>query len=240
MTAAADVFRWLLGGVCGQIATHSFAVHGEALPLCARCSGTYTGAMVGLLVWRLGRSSRSAAFPPTRVIALLAAFIGVWALDGFNSFLSLIPDAPHLYTPSNSLRLVTGMLNGLALATLAHPLFNLVAWHEPVRRPATEGFRSLLLPLAILTVLAGATYLDLAAAHYGLLIVATAGLLSTLSLVNAAGVVVLLRREHQADRWPDLALPLLVGFLCTLTEISALALLMGWIRSVALRSGILT
>jgi hypothetical protein len=131
------------------------------------------------------------------------------------------------------------MLNGLSIATLVHPLFNLVAWHESVRRPATQGFRSLLLPLGILTFLAGATYLGLAAAHYGLFIVATAGLLSTLTLVNAAGVLVLLRREKQADGWRDLVLPLLVGFLCTLTEISALALLMGWIRSVDLRSGIL-
>jgi uncharacterized membrane protein len=236
--SAADVFRWLLGGVCGQIAAHSFVVHGEALPLCARCSGTYAGAMVGLLVWRLGRRSRSAAFPPTRVIVLLAAFIGTWALDGFNSFLSLIPEAPYLYAPSNTLRLVTGMLNGLAIATLVHPLFNLVAWHESVRLPTTEGFRSLAIPLAILTVLAGAAHLDMARVHYGLLIVAIAGLLSTLTLVNAAGAVVLLRREKQAESWPDLVLPLLVGFLCTLAEIAALALMMGWIRSAHLRTSI--
>jgi uncharacterized membrane protein len=239
VTTAADVFRWLLGGVCGQIEAHSFVAHGEALPLCARCSGTYVGAMVGLLVWRLGRRSRSGAFPPTSVIALLAAFIGAWALDGFNSFLSLIPEAPYLYAPSNTLRMVTGMLNGLAIATVVHPLFNLVAWNEPIRLPATEGLRSLVFPLAILTALAGAALLDLAGVHYGLLIVAIAGLLTTLTLVNAAGVVVLLRREKQAERWPDLVLPLLVGFLCTLTEISALALLMGWIRSGGLRANIL-
>ena len=239
MTGAADVLRWLLGGVCGQIAAHSFVVRGEALPLCARCSGTYAGAMVGLLILRLGRRSRSAVFPPTRVIALLAAFIGVWVLDGFNSFLSLIPEAPYLYAPSNTLRLVTGMLNGLAIATLVHPLFNLVAWHESFHLPTTEGFRSLVLPLAILTVITGAAHLDLAGAHYGLLFVATAGLLSTLTLVNAAGVVVLLRREKQAESWPDLVLPLLVGLLGTLTEISTLALLMGWIRSAHLGTGIL-
>ena len=74
--------------------------------------------------------------------------------------------------------------------------------------------------------------------HYGLLIVATAGLLSTLTLVNAAGAVVLLRREKQAESWPDLVMPLRLGFLCTLAEIAALALMMGWIRSAHLRTGV--
>ena len=225
------LLRWFLSGVCHQIAAHSFVAHGEALPLCARCLGTYLGALIGLLTWRLGRRSKATALPPMRVVVVLAAFMASWALDGFNSFLTLIPGAPYLYTPHNMLRLVTGMLNGLALATLIHPLFNFVAWREPDPRPATPSLRSLVAPLAVVALITVIAYAETSAALQSLALFGVAGLLITMTLVNTTGVLVLLRREEQADTWNDLWLPLILGFTFTLTEISALALFRAWIAS---------
>ena len=235
----AIALRWFLSGVCHQMAAHSFAVHGEALPLCARCLGTYVGALVGLLAWRLCGRSKGMALPPVRVIVVLAAFIGFWALDGFNSFLTLIPDAPVLYAPQNTLRLATGMLNGLALATLVHPLFNFVAWCQPDLRPATPALRSLAVPLGVLAFLVALAQGDIPAALYGLVVLAVAGLLATLTLVNTTGLLVLLRREGQTETWRDLRFPLALGFLASVGEICALALLHGWITSFGLGVGVL-
>ena len=225
------VLRWFLSGVCHQIAAHSFVACGEALPLCARCLGTYLGALIGLLTWRLGRRSKSATLPPVSVIVVLALFIVSWALDGFNSFLTLIPGAPYLYTPHNTLRLVTGMLNGLALATLVHPLFNFVAWREPDPRSATPTLRSLVVPLAVVTLLTAVAHAEIHSVLHALALFGVAGLLTTLTLVNTTLVLVLLRREEQADTWSDLWLPLALGLLFTLTEISALALFRAWIAT---------
>ena len=225
------VLRWFLSGVCHQIAAHSFVVHREALPLCARCLGTYLGALIGLLTWRLGRRSKATALPPVRVIVMLATFTALWALDGFNSFLTLLPGAPYLYAPHNTLRLVTGMLNGLALATLIHPLFNLVAWREPDPRPATPELRSLAAPLTVVVLIAVVAHAEISAALHALALLGVVGLLLTLTFVNTTGVLVLLRREEQADTWSDLWLPSILGFLFTLTEISSLALCRAWIAT---------
>jgi len=219
------VLRWFLSGVC------PFVVHGEALPLCARCLGTYLGASIGLLTWRLGRRSKATALPPVRIIVVLAVFIALWALDGFNSFLTLIPGAPYLYAPHNMFRLVTGMLNGLALATLIHPLFNFVAWREPDPRPATPELRSLAVPLTVVALITALAHAEIPAALHTLALLGVVGLLTTLTLVNTTGVLVLLRREEQADTWSDLWLPLVLGFLFTLTEISSLALFRAWIAA---------
>jgi len=231
------VLRWLLSGVCHQITAHSFVAHGETLPLCARCLGTYLGALIGLLTWRLGRRSRATALPPVSIIVVLAMFIASWALDGFNSFLTLIPGAPYLYTPHNMLRLVTGMLNGLALATLMHPLFNFVAWREPDPRPATPELRSLAVPLAVVALITAVAHAEISSALQALALFSVAGLLMALTLVNTTGVLVLLRREEQADRWSDLWLPLVLGLIFTLTEISALALFRAWIATRGLGVG---
>lgn len=233
------VLRWFLSGVCHQIAAHSFVVHEEALPLCARCFGTYLGALIGLLTWRLGRRSKATALPPVSVIVVLAVFIALWALDGFNSFLTLIPGAPYLYAPHNTLRLVTGMLNGLALATLIHPLFNFVTWREPDPHPATPELRSLAAPLAIVAFLAVVAHSEMSATLQALALLGVAGLLMTLTLVNTTGVLVLLRREEQADTWSDLWLPLVLGLLFTLMEISSLALFRAWIATRGLGVGVL-
>ena len=239
MNTIAIALRWFLSGVCHQMAAHSFVVHGEALPLCARCLGTYVGALVGLLAWRLSGRSKGTALPPARVIVALAAFIGFWALDGFNSFLTLVPGAPVLYAPQSTLRLATGMLNGLALATLVHPLFNFVAWRQSDSRPATPALRSLAVPLGVLAILAAGAQGGVPFALYGLVVLAVAGLLATLTLVNTTGVLVLLRREEQAERWHDLRFPLVLGFLSGIGELCVLALLHGWITSIGLGAGVL-
>ena len=36
--------------VCHQIDSHSYTVGGKVLPLCARCTGTFLGLLVSLLV----------------------------------------------------------------------------------------------------------------------------------------------------------------------------------------------
>jgi len=232
-----NVLRWFLGGVCHQMAAHSFKVHGQVLPLCARCSGTYVGALAGLLTWRLRRDSRGTALPPLRVLVVLAGFVGLWGLDGFNSFLTLVPGTPHLYVPHNSLRLVTGMLYGLALATLVYPLFNYVAWAEPDHGRVTPGLRALVAPLGALALIAGMVHTGSPVVLYGLLAADLLGLLGTLTLVNGAGVLVVLRREGQAEGWGDLWLPLGLGLLLTVAEISGLAVLRGLLASRGLMLG---
>lgn len=125
---------WLDAGVCSQMPAHSFVVQGQRLPLCARNLGLFTGFLfaaclvsVGLPRWSRGTTGtrfqvpvRKARTEPleSRWFSLLALL--PFAIDGANSVVVSFAGV-GLYAPSNSLRLATGLLAGLALGALAGP-----------------------------------------------------------------------------------------------------------------------
>ncbi len=220
-----DILTLLGAGVCGQIPSHSFIINGRLLPLCARCSGTYLGALLGLLGLTVMRRCRSKRLPPSQVLAYLAGFIVLWAIDGLNSFLALFPNAPHLYQPHNLLRLTTGVLQGLALSIIVYPLFSFLLWMEANTERAVRNFRELgylLIPAALLVwiVQTQASFLLYPVAALSIL-----GVLAMLTLVNTMIVLIVTRREGKAESWRDALAPLSLGLLATFLELSALVLL---------------
>lgn len=212
--------------VCGRIPDHSFHLAGRQLPLCARCTGTFTGALlgfVGLLALGKGKAAR---MPPARVLVLLVGFIFVMAIDGLNSYISLMLGRPLLYQPHNLLRLITGTLHGLALSIIVFPIFNFTLWKEPDERPALAGFRDLglvLLLLALPMVLIVQAEIDLLL--YPVAIISALGVLTMLTVVNSLIIIIAMRREAQAVAWWDAALPIALGFGATLMEIAVIVVL---------------
>jgi len=220
-----DILSLFGAGVCGQIPSHSFIIGGRLLPLCARCTGTYLGALLGFLGLAALRRWRASGLPPGGVLASLASFIILWGVDGLNSFLTLLPHAPHLYQPHNLWRLITGTLNGLALSIIVYPVFNFVLWKEADTERVIRNWRELgylLIPAALLVwiVQTQAGFLLYPVATLSIL-----GVLAMLTLVNTMIVLIVTRREGQAASWRDAFPPLLLGLLATFFEISTLALL---------------
>ncbi len=86
---------------------------------------------------------KAARMPPARVLVLLVGFIFLMAIDGLNSYISLMLGRPLLYQPHNLLRLMTGTLHGLALSIIVFPIFNFTLWKEPNTKPALAGLRDL-------------------------------------------------------------------------------------------------
>ena len=221
-----DILSLFGGGVCGQIPSHSLIIGGRQLPLCARCTGTYLGALLGFLRLAALRRWRASGLPPTGVLTLLASFVVVWGIDGLNSVLSLLPNAPHLYEPHNLLRLITGTLNGLALSTIVFLIFNLVLWREADTEGVIRNGRELsylLIPAALLIwiVQTRADYL-----LYPIATLSILGVLAMLTLINTMIVLIATRRESRAESWRDAVSPLLLGLLATFLELSAL----GWLH----------
>jgi uncharacterized membrane protein len=220
-----DILTLLGAGVCGQIPGHSFIIGGRQLPLCARCTGTYLGALLGF--WGLAalRRWRASGLPPGEVLALLVSFIVLWGIDGLNSFLSLLPNAPYLYEPHNLWRLITGILQGLALSIVVYPLFNFLLWKEADTRRVIRNWRELgyLLTSAALVIWIVQTQASFLL--YPLATLSMLGVLAMLTLVNTMIVLIVTRRESKAESWRDALLPLLLGLLATFLELSALGLL---------------
>jgi uncharacterized membrane protein len=122
--------HWFGSAVCDQLVAHSYTFGGVVLPLCARCTGMYLGALVtlGFHAWR---HPRAVGLPRPWMLLALVLFFFAWAGDGVNSFLSVIPAAPHLYPPANILRLITGTLMGISVGSFTFVMFNTSVWSAP-------------------------------------------------------------------------------------------------------------
>jgi len=220
-----DILNLFGGGVCGQIPGHSFIIGGRQLPLCARCTGTYLGALLGFLGIAVLRRWRASGLPPSEVLASLVGFIVLWGIDGLNSFLAFFPNALHLYEPHNLLRFITGILNGLALSIIVYPVFSFLLWKEANTGRVIRNFRELgylLIPAALLIwiIQTQASFL-----LYPVAVLSILGVLAMLTLVNTMIVLIVTRRESKAQSWRDAPLPLSVGLLAAFLELGALGLL---------------
>lgn len=170
--------------VCHRIEARSFHLGERPLPLCARCTGMYLGAVAGVVtLMALGRGGR-AGLPRWPVLLALGGLIGVMGVDGVNSYLTFFPNAPTLYAPNNTLRLLTGTLAGVSLGALVWPAVNQVLWAAWDPRPALTGWREVgLLVAAALGVTLAVLTEDPA-------------VLYPLALVSAGGVWALLAALH--------------------------------------------
>jgi len=197
--------------ICHQIPERSFHIHGEQLPLCARCTGIYMGALAGFtLMWLMGRK-RAANLPPARITLVFVGFIVLLGIDGVNSYLTFFPGAPHLYEPQNWLRLTTGTLEGLALSAFVFPVLNYSLWRDAVKTPSVRNFKELALMVAVGGVLIVLIVLELPFLLYPLAILSTLGVLIMLGAINTMIVLALTRREGSALGWRQAALPVTIG-----------------------------
>jgi uncharacterized membrane protein len=217
--------------VCHQIPIRTPFFGGRPLPLCARCSGQFLGALAGLLLLiALGRG-KAAQLPPRPVIVVLLGFLAAWALDGFNSYLTLFPGAPHLYEPHNILRTTTGAMQGVALISLVLPFFNVTLWARPDPRPTIGSLREVLLLLGLVALIVAAVGSEWRPLLYPLALLSVAGTLMMLTMVTTMLATLALRRDGRATGWRD-ALPLLTaGLALALLIVLGINLLRAWLTT---------
>lgn len=214
--------------ICHQIPHRTIHIDGTPLPLCARCTGIYLGALMGLTGLTLAKRYRSTELPPTLILLTLVAFIAIMGFDGVNSYLAFFPQAPHLYEPQNWLRLTTGTLNGLSMSIIVFPVINASLWHPGLvkNRPVLRSFKELLPFLigaaAIILIVLWQQPLLL----YPLTILSTLGVMLMLGLVNTGLILIVVRREGYARRWGDVVVPLAMGLAVSFLMIGG----MDWIR----------
>lgn len=206
--------------VCHRIADRSFLIGEYQFSVCARCTGQYLGAVLGIVFLSILRPFRSGR-PPWIVIGILLVWAIAYAVDGFNSFLHLIPGTERfwLYDPSNTYRLLTGMGVGLGISVLLYPSFNQTVWIKYDHRPIIEGVRDfgllvLLAAMLCIMVLTGSPTI-----LYPLSIISAGGVLMLLTMVYSMVWVMLLRAEGQFENLKQLFFPLMAGFAVTLVQL---------------------
>jgi uncharacterized membrane protein len=237
LAAAIVLFGWLwntpeglLGkadaigyAVCHRIDVCSFHLGDRPISICARCTGMYLGVLLGLVFQGIA-GPRRGKYPPKRVFAILAGLFLVFGVDGLNSFAHLIPGAPGIYEPNNTLRILTGTGFGIVMAAAVYPVFNQTVWTRWDERPALPGIRRL---LVILLLGLGVDLLVISEnpiVLYPLALLSSAGVLVILSMIYAMLWLIVLKAENRYDHVWQLITPLVGGFAVGLLQIALLDL----------------
>lgn len=203
--------------ICHRIPERSFQIGDRQVPMCARCSGMYLGALLGLAYqWRLGRRGK---LPPVKILAVLVLFFLAFGFDGLNSYLHFFPGAPTLYTTTNFLRLLTGTGVGLTIALVFLPVFQQSVWAEYEDRAAISGWRDFAILLVLAAGLIAITYMENPILLYPLALLSAVGVLLLLTLCYTLVWTFLLNRDNAAHTGADLWLQVLLGFTTAITQI---------------------
>ncbi|NUM43228.1 MAG: DUF2085 domain-containing protein [Anaerolineales bacterium] len=209
--------------VCHRIDLRSFHIGDRPISLCARCTGMYLGALLGLAFQWL-TVPRGGGFPPRRVIVALAGVVFLFGVDGVNSFGHLLPNFPSLYEPNNTFRILTGTAFGIVMSAAVFPAFNQTMWTDWVERPTLPGLRQFFILLALGIGAALIVTTENPFILYPLTLISSAGVLILLSMIYAMLWLIVLKAENQYTHAWQLITPLTGGFAMGLLQIALLDL----------------
>jgi uncharacterized membrane protein len=224
--------------VCHRLSERSFHLaDGTQLPLCARCSGMYLGAVLGM-VYLSFTYRRSAGTPPRAVIAILVLFGLAFAVDGANSYLYLMKSVsggsrldfiPNLYVPNNILRLFTGSGTGLGMAVAVFVSMNQTFWKDWNTKPVLGKPRDFLVLTALMLAI---DLLVLPEWDWFLVPVAfisAGGVLMLLTLVYGMLWTMAMKQENIYMNLRGAWLPILAGLTIALLQITIIDVFRLWL-----------
>ncbi|MDR3573764.1 MAG: DUF2085 domain-containing protein [Anaerolineaceae bacterium] len=210
--------------ICHRIAARSFYLGDRQMPLCARCTGMYLGTLAGFLFQY--KHAKRGGMPVLKIMILLGIILVAFGIDGVNSYLHLIPNAPSLYTPENWLRLLTGTALGIGIAAVLLPVFNQTVWTDWTDRPILHSWKQ----VALLVIIAGILDLTVLSGNpillYPLALLGSATVMLILGMIYTVIWLMLFKQENKYHHLKEVWLPLTAGFTTALIQIS----IMDWGR----------
>jgi uncharacterized membrane protein len=222
--------------VCHRIGERSFHIGSYQLPLCARCSGMYLGAVIGLVFQTIIGWKRS-KIPHWSILALLVVFVAAFGIDGANSYLYLLkqvspgilPKIPNIYVPNNTLRLLTGSGMGLGMAVMLFPAFNQTVWADGEEKPAIPGWKAFGLLLGIQVLFDLLVLTESPIVLYPLAIISALGVWLLLTIVYSMVWVMIMGQDNKFTKLQQLWLPLLAGLTIAMIQTAAIDMLRFWL-----------
>ncbi len=219
-------------GVCAQ--EHNIFLGGLQFPLCARNSGIYMSFLLTLgYIYAIGRG-RAGRIPPWPITAALILFIVIMGVDGFNSLFVDIGQ-PHLYTPDNFLRTLTGMGMGISIAVLLHIVLNMtLRKNVEDTLPVLRTWWELLGIMAVNLLALAAIYANLGIMFWPLAFTAFFGITGVLYMLALMLTSLFMGYEGSITSLRQLALPATVAIIPTLIILAAMSYLRFWLESQGL------
>jgi|GEM_PF-1494925 len=219
------VLRWLHSGLdYHPDNSHSIMLGGFPSVVCARNTGIYVGTLTVYFWSLLSSRTRLFGFPSLRISIILASFVVLMAVDGFNSLAHDLGISTP-YKTTTLTRLGTGLLMGTAAGCFLVPVLNGILWKESSNKPFVDNTRSLagLLCMQVPLFLIVALKLDFFALPLALLTtMATIVLFTTINLIF---IVAIFNRLNKARNLLDILPEISISVLLSLGELSITAIL---------------
>ena len=203
--------------VCHRLDSHSLHVGNVQMPLCARCTGEFNAAAIGLVLQGLigGRKSK---LPNRGILAILILFFLAFAVDGSNSYLALIKNTyagafrniPNLYLTNNTTRVFTGSGMGIAMSTVLYPMVNQSIWRQPAEGPALD-WRNFGLLAGVIILLDVGMLTESPVILYPVAILSTLGVLALLTMVFSIVWIMIMKEDNVFEHLRQLWLPAAAG-----------------------------
>jgi uncharacterized membrane protein len=217
--------------ICHRIDERSFHIGERQLPLCARCTGEFYAAGISLLFFALV-SPKKSGMPGWKLGAPLLLFLLAFGIDGSNSYLYLLKQTasgtldhiPNLYTPNNTLRLLTGSGMGIALASIVYPAFNQTAWRERDPQRAID-WKKLGILISIIILIDLIILTEHPTVLYIIALLSVLGVLALLVIVFSMSWVLMMRQDNAFDSLRQMWMPFLAGTTLAFLMITVIDLL---------------
>jgi uncharacterized membrane protein len=187
-----------MSGICALRPSHSYYAGATQLPLEARMLGIFAGALLTFLALLAFRRVGAKHLGSRVTIGLLTLAFATMVFDGVNSTLENLGQ-PHLYAPSNGLRLATGLLAGLVVGVLLTWLLGTIA------APRTNTARRAVIdrswePVVLLVVLALFYWAVVQEHPLGYYPLALLGVVGVVAVLAATVLLFILSRRGFAGR----------------------------------------
>ena len=173
------------------------------------------------------------------MFVVMAGFAGIWALDGFNSYTTMLTGRPEGilgYAPQPWLRLLSGVLMGMGMSLLLVPAFNQIMWTDGENTAPLRSWSELALLVVVELALAGLIYLLEPALLYPVALYGVAGVVAMFVCLGAMLFVMAIGRDSALTSWREAWLPLVWGLVFALIVIGVMNFLrlqiMGTIQGV--------
>lgn len=209
--------------VCHQISVRSFFLGDRQIPLCARCTGMYLGALAGIIYQARGK--RLGGMPVRKISIILGIFFLAFAFDGINSYLQLYPFVKPLYITQNWMRLLTGTGLGIVMSAVLLPVFNQTMWADWSDQPILHSWKQISILLALSLVVDAAVLSENPLLLFPLALLSSGTVILLLTMIYTLIWTLLLKKENAFQNLNQMAGFLTAGFATTMLQIGIMDLI---------------
>ena len=202
--------------VCHQIPSHSFKIGTMTFPLCSRCMGMYLGVFIGMII--LLRKGNKSGFPSKKIMIIFGILIITWLVDGVNSFWYGALGKIILYTPNNTLRLITGFGMGLCISAVLYILFNITVWKDFNKNSPIDAKTILLMGAGALLIIS-LIYLNNEILMTLFAYICTITVMALLTTLYTIIWIILFHKENSFRKLRELTLMVNAGLVCALLQV---------------------